>query len=78
MQISEVICHLFNNSSPLDFLCTQDGFSPLYVACQKGYKDIVDTLLKSGANVNLATTVRMRVLFSDLQGFSYSEVVQFQ
>ena len=43
------------------------------MACQKGHKDIVDTLLKSGANVNLANTVRMKVLFS---GFSYSEVVR--
>ena len=58
-----------NKSSPLDFLYTQDGISPLYVACENGHKGIVDTLQKNGANVNLATTVRMEVLVSDLQGF---------
>ena len=41
------------------FLYTQDGFSSLYVACQGGHKEVVDTLLKNGANVDLATTVRM-------------------
>ena len=48
------------------FLYTQDGFSPLYVACQEGHKEIVDTLLKNGANVNLANTVRIRCVSQGL------------
>ena len=40
---------------------TQDGLSPLYVACQNGHKLTVDILLKNGANVNLAGTVSTAV-----------------
>ena len=36
---------------------TQDGLSPLYVASQEGHTDIVDILLKHGADPNLACTV---------------------
>ena len=36
---------------------TQDGFSPLYAASQFGHTDIVDTLLRHGADPNLAGTV---------------------
>ena len=35
----------------------QSGASPLYFACQKGHIDVVDTLLKGGADPNLACTV---------------------
>ena len=35
----------------------QDGYSPLYVACQNGHKLIVDILLKNRANVNIIITV---------------------
>lgn len=35
----------------------QNGCSPLYVASQEGHIEVVDTLLKSGANPNQATTV---------------------
>ena len=35
----------------------QSGASPLYIACQKGHIDVVDTLLKGGADPNLACTV---------------------
>ena len=40
----------------------QDGFTPLYVACDGGHKQIVDILLKNGANVNLTTTVSVFVV----------------
>ena len=39
----------------------QDGFTPLYGACQGGHKLIVDILLKNGANVNLTLTVSVLV-----------------
>ena len=35
----------------------QGGLSPLYVASEFGNTEVVDALLKSGANPNLATTV---------------------
>ena len=30
---------------------TKDGFTPLYIACQKGHKNIVELLLGNGARV---------------------------
>lgn len=35
----------------------QDGSSPLHVASKKGHNEVVDTLLKNGANPNQADTV---------------------
>ena len=43
------ICRGFCNS------VVQDGYTPLYVACQVGHKIIVDILLENGADVHLAT-----------------------
>lgn len=36
----------------------QDGLSLLYVASQFGHTDVVDTLLKNGANPNVAIVVQ--------------------
>ena len=36
---------------------TQNGVSPLYSASQEGHTDVVDFLLKSGADPNLTTVV---------------------
>ena len=41
--------HLFN-------LTVQGGFSPVYVASQNGHTDVVDVLVKAGADVNQVTT----------------------
>ena len=35
----------------------QDGASPLYVASHEGHTDVVDILVKAGADVNQANTV---------------------
>jgi len=35
----------------------QNGATPLYSASQEGHTEVVDTLLKSGADPNLACTV---------------------
>ena len=45
------LCHTFSY--------TQNGGTPLYVACQNGHKQTVDVLLKNGANVNLTCTVSL-------------------
>ena len=37
-------------------LTVQNGASPLYVASQEGHSDVVDILLKAGADVHQATT----------------------
>ena len=37
----------------------QDGASPLFIAAQKGHKEVVATLLSGGADVNLAAKVRV-------------------
>ena len=37
-------------------LTLQIGASPLYVASQEGHSDLVDILLKAGADVHQATT----------------------
>ena len=37
-------------------LTLQDGGSPLYVASKEGHSDVVDILLKAGADVHQATT----------------------
>ena len=34
----------------------QNGFSPLYFASQNGHTDVVDILLRKGADVNQTTT----------------------
>ena len=39
------------------FSLMQDGFTPLYVASEKGHKGLVDLLLDKGANVDQQTKV---------------------
>lgn len=48
----------------MTFLCSayflpliQDGYSPLHAASEEGHANVVDSILKSGANPNLATEV---------------------
>ena len=37
-------------------LTVQDGISPLYAASQEGHTEIVDLLVRAGANIHQATT----------------------
>ena len=37
-------------------LTVQDGLSPVYVASECGYTDVVDVLVKAGADVNQPCT----------------------
>ena len=48
-----LIGHYYPSLLPL----TQDGATPLYAASGKGHSDIVDILIRNGADVNLATNV---------------------
>ena len=41
----------------------QNGASPLYTASQEGHTDVVDILVKAGADVNQAETVVHVCLF---------------
>ena len=36
--------------------CLQDGVSPLYIASGEGHTDVVDILIKAGADIYQATT----------------------
>ena len=50
-----------------NIICTlyihiQNGYSPLYVASQEGHTDVVDILLRKGADVNQTTTNEVHVL----------------
>ena len=36
---------------------TQDGITPLYVASQNGHSDVVNILIRNGADINLAHNV---------------------
>ena len=40
-------------------LTVQDGLSPLYVASCNGHTEVVDVLVKAGADVHQATKVRV-------------------
>ena len=40
----------------MSFSELQDGYSPLYVASQEGHTDVIDILLRKGADVNQTTT----------------------
>jgi hypothetical protein len=38
-------------------VCTQNGFTPLYIAAQNGHKDVAEMLLAHGAQVDQANEV---------------------
>ena len=46
------------NTTPLMSYLLQDGLTPLYVASHENHKDVVQLLVASGANLNLARNVR--------------------
>ena len=47
------MCCVYNLSHVV--INIQDGLSPLYVASREGHTDVVDMLVKAGADVNQAT-----------------------
>ena len=49
--------HCILNLSISVGLCLQDGASPLYVASWEGHTDVVDILIKAGADIHQATKV---------------------
>uniref|UniRef100_K1R9D1 Ankyrin-3 n=1 Tax=Magallana gigas TaxID=29159 RepID=K1R9D1_MAGGI len=44
-------------------LCMKNGIGPLYIACQNGYKNIVELLLSKDANINVCTEKGISPLF---------------
>ena len=43
------------------FTFVQDGYSPVFVASQKGHTEVVDLLVQAGADIHLATTDEVHV-----------------
>ena len=42
----------------MHFSLTQNGATPLYVASQNGHSDVVNILIRNGADINLVRHVR--------------------
>ena len=42
-------------------LSTQNGYSPVHAASIEGHTDVVDLLVKAGADIHLATTDEVHV-----------------
>ena len=48
--------HCILNLSISVGLCLQNGASPLFIASEEGHTDVVDILIKAGADIHQATT----------------------
>ena len=48
--------HCILNLSISVGLCLQNGVSPLYIASEEGHTDVVDILIKAGADIHQAKT----------------------
>ena len=55
----------------------QDGVSPLYVASQNGHTDVVDLLVKAGADVPLTTTEVYAYMLCGSQSYSVHTYVDW-
>ena len=55
MLTSRIRCYLFPHPLLLPLIDKQDGFTPVYAASQIGQRDIVDLLIKAGADIHLAS-----------------------
>ena len=54
-------------------MCVKNGATPLYIAAENGYEQIVQLLLdKGGANADLATKVTILLILSFLFLFTFS------
>ena len=49
--------HVYLCTHTQHYVCTQDGFFPLYVASQNSHDRIVEMLLQAGATVDLQNKV---------------------
>ena len=51
--LTDTVNMLINNGAKAYNKCDNSGFAPLHYACQLGNPDMVQTLIKAGANVNV-------------------------
>ena len=56
--ICNKVSHKYRNEVSINFIvrCTQNGFSPVYVASEEGHTNVVELLVQAGADIHLATT----------------------
>ena len=54
-KVLSILSHLVITQD-INIYCEQDGFTPVYIASHEGHTAVVDTLLKAGADIHLATT----------------------
>ena len=52
-----IMCYIHANSQSLNYLLLQDGWTALHVACEKGHDEVVQTLLRAKADLNLQNIV---------------------
>ena len=58
-------------------MTTQDGASPLYVACEGGHSDILDILVEAGADINEATNEVSVVTIVSIDGVFHLVLLLF-
>ena len=57
----ESVLIVFNTHKIFCCCQTQNGYSPVYAASQNGHTEVVDLLVKAGADIHLATTDEVHV-----------------
>jgi len=64
-------CHVIGDmlSDKFNFVCTQNGFTPLHIACKKNRIKVVELLLKYGAAIEATTEVMCLLSSKQLLNF---------
>ena len=57
--LTDTVKMLINNGARAFNKCDESGFAPLHYACQLGNSDMVEALIKAGANVNVMSADKL-------------------